>query len=88
MLAGGRGFGTEPPVTYTRSPEERFQTQLQQLQGMGFINASQNVRALLATGGMCRVQLNTCSVWIIAKRVESNVMDADRLRKMDSNYAQ
>ena len=27
MLAGGHGFGTEPPVTYTRSPEERFQTQ-------------------------------------------------------------
>jgi len=51
MLAGGRGYGTEPPVADTRSPEERFQTQLQQLQEMGFINASQNVRALLATGG-------------------------------------
>ncbi len=56
MLAGGSfggGIGTEPqsPVADTRSPEERFQTQLQQLQEMGFINASQNVRALLATGG-------------------------------------
>ncbi|KAI0937440.1 hypothetical protein AcV5_005349 [Taiwanofungus camphoratus] len=35
----------------TRPPEERFQVQLQQLQDMGFTNASQNVRALLATGG-------------------------------------
>lgn len=32
-----------------RPPEERFQVQLQQLQDMGFLNASQNVRALLAT---------------------------------------
>jgi ubiquilin len=56
MIAGGSfggGFGTEPqsPAADTRSPEERFQTQLQQLQEMGFTNASQNVRALLATGG-------------------------------------
>ncbi|KAF8652549.1 hypothetical protein AX16_004361 [Volvariella volvacea WC 439] len=48
------GFGL-PPVaptpSDTRPPEERFQVQLQQLQDMGFTNASQNVRALLATGG-------------------------------------
>jgi ubiquilin len=50
---GGPGFGMgSPPVsTDTRPPEERFQVQLQQLQEMGFFNASQNVRALLATGG-------------------------------------
>jgi len=35
----------------TRPPEERFAQQLEQLQSMGFTNASQNVRALLATGG-------------------------------------
>ncbi|KAF8802199.1 hypothetical protein BYT27DRAFT_7113133 [Phlegmacium glaucopus] len=50
---GGAGYGMgSPPVpSDTRPPEERFQVQLQQLQDMGFINASQNVRALLATGG-------------------------------------
>jgi len=53
--AGGPGFGSgaSPFGTPadTRPPEERFQVQLQQLQDMGFTNASQNVRALLATGG-------------------------------------
>ncbi|KAI0275459.1 hypothetical protein BC834DRAFT_50961 [Gloeopeniophorella convolvens] len=48
---GGTPFGGPPPPADTRSPEERFQVQLQQLQDMGFTNASQNVRALLATGG-------------------------------------
>lgn len=51
--AGGLGsYGSTPlPPSDTRPPEERFQVQLQQLQDMGFTNASQNVRALLATGG-------------------------------------
>jgi len=50
--AFGGGFGGAPAAPAdTRSPEERFQVQLQQLQDMGFTNASQNVRALLATGG-------------------------------------
>ncbi|KAM5538368.1 hypothetical protein V8D89_007970 [Ganoderma adspersum] len=51
--AGGlAGFGASPaPPADSRPPEERFQVQLQQLQDMGFTNASQNVRALLATGG-------------------------------------
>ncbi|KAG2746757.1 hypothetical protein P692DRAFT_20807703 [Suillus brevipes Sb2] len=52
---GGGGFGGfgAPPAAPadSRPPEERFQVQLQQLQDMGFTNASQNVRALLATGG-------------------------------------
>ncbi|KAI0728429.1 hypothetical protein C8Q72DRAFT_885417 [Fomitopsis betulina] len=53
---GGLGrlgaFGGAPAApTDTRPPEERFQVQLQQLQDMGFTNAQQNVRALLATGG-------------------------------------
>jgi len=47
---GGAG-ATSPPPADSRPPEERFQVQLQQLQDMGFTNASQNVRALLATGG-------------------------------------
>ena len=48
--AGGLGgYGAAP--SDTRPPEERFQVQLEQLRGMGFTNASQNVRALLATGG-------------------------------------
>jgi ubiquilin len=55
LLAGGGMFGGAPaaPATPadTRPPEERFQVQLQQLNDMGFTNASQNVRALLATGG-------------------------------------
>ncbi|KAH9029149.1 hypothetical protein EDB85DRAFT_2252707 [Lactarius pseudohatsudake] len=46
----GPGVGTSP-LPGGPPPEERFQVQLQQLQDMGFTNASQNVRALLATGG-------------------------------------
>ncbi|KAG8720368.1 hypothetical protein FRC09_009674 [Ceratobasidium sp. 395] len=46
------GFGAPPPPPADPRPvEERFQTQLQQLQDMGFTNAQQNVRALLACGG-------------------------------------
>lgn len=55
---GFGGFGGSPPPPAAsatpadaRPPEERFQVQLQQLQDMGFTSASQNVRALLATGG-------------------------------------
>ncbi|PPQ67902.1 hypothetical protein CVT24_003165 [Panaeolus cyanescens] len=48
---GGYGGGAPPQPADSRPPEERFQVQLQQLQDMGFTNASQNVRALLATGG-------------------------------------
>lgn len=32
-------------------PEERFATQLQQLQEMGFYDRAENIRALLATNG-------------------------------------
>ncbi|KAI0756050.1 hypothetical protein C8Q80DRAFT_1215162 [Daedaleopsis nitida] len=55
--AGAGGMPPPPPggwfdpAAITAPPEERFQVQLQQLQDMGFTNASQNVRALLATGG-------------------------------------
>ncbi|KAJ8473882.1 hypothetical protein ONZ45_g16134 [Pleurotus djamor] len=47
----GSLFGAPPAPADTRSPEERYQVQLQQLQEMGFSNATQNVRALLATAG-------------------------------------
>ncbi|KAJ2921852.1 hypothetical protein H1R20_g15249, partial [Candolleomyces eurysporus] len=51
-FGAGAGAGAAPAAPAdTRPPEERFQVQLQQLQDMGFTNASQNVRALLATGG-------------------------------------
>ncbi|KAI8640996.1 hypothetical protein BD408DRAFT_418904 [Parasitella parasitica] len=35
----------------TRSPEERFQVQLRQLNEMGFWDAAKNIRALTVTGG-------------------------------------
>jgi len=50
--AGATASGSQPaPVAAGPPPEERFQTQLQQLSDMGFTNARQNIRALLATGG-------------------------------------
>jgi len=52
--AGGAGASSGAPISPVASgppPEERFQTQLQQLSDMGFSNARQNIRALLATGG-------------------------------------
>ncbi|KAI8077915.1 uncharacterized protein B0P05DRAFT_491845 [Gilbertella persicaria] len=43
--------GSQTTPTDTRPPEERFQVQLQQLNEMGFWDASKNIRALTATGG-------------------------------------
>ena len=40
-----------PQVTSTEPPEVRFQTQLSQLNDMGFFDSDENIRALLATGG-------------------------------------
>lgn len=55
MLAGTAGLravpGSPPAQQDSRPPEERFQNELQTLSEMGFVNASVNVRALLATGG-------------------------------------
>jgi len=39
------------PTQPAEPPEVRFQVQLQQLQDMGFYDASSNINALLATGG-------------------------------------
>ncbi|CAG8588036.1 6935_t:CDS:2 [Funneliformis caledonium] len=44
-------WGLNPPSTPQQPPEERFQTQLQQLNEMGFWDAQKNIRALLASGG-------------------------------------
>ncbi|KAJ2726664.1 hypothetical protein GGI07_000387 [Coemansia sp. Benny D115] len=44
------GQAASPPINQA-PPEERFQTQLQQLNDMGFWNAAMNIRALTMTGG-------------------------------------
>ncbi|XP_013861228.1 ubiquilin-4 [Austrofundulus limnaeus] len=49
MFAGGGGVGGGSATTQT--PEVRFQTQLDQLNAMGFINREANLQALIATGG-------------------------------------
>ncbi|KAG6889255.1 hypothetical protein C0995_002468 [Termitomyces sp. Mi166 len=52
FLGGYGGVGAAPAQPAdSRPPEERFQVQLGQLNDMGFTNAAQNIRALLATGG-------------------------------------
>ncbi|GAA5938435.1 uncharacterized protein JCM15063_000734 [Sporobolomyces koalae] len=60
MFGGGAGFGAGGMGSFGNSgssstpqvpPEERFATQLEQMQAMGFTDASRNVRALLAAGG-------------------------------------
>ncbi|TNN34523.1 Ubiquilin-1 [Liparis tanakae] len=45
MFAGGR------PQSQSRTPEVRFQQQLDQLNTMGFIDRQANLQALIATGG-------------------------------------
>ncbi|CAH7673883.1 hypothetical protein BY996DRAFT_4584696 [Phakopsora pachyrhizi] len=51
-MMGGMGFPYgHQTSTDQRPPEERFEVQLGQLQAMGFSDARQNVRALLASGG-------------------------------------
>lgn len=50
LPAGGAATATATAAS-AEPPEVRYQVQLEQLQTMGFNNASQNVRALLATGG-------------------------------------
>ena len=47
----GNNYDALVSTAPTRHPEERYQVQLHQLQDMGFVNAHQNLRALLATGG-------------------------------------
>ncbi|KAG0359344.1 hypothetical protein BG005_000954 [Podila minutissima] len=59
MASVGSGTGLVQPQQQqqqqqqqsTQQPEQRFQVQLQQLNEMGFWDATKNVRALVATGG-------------------------------------
>jgi len=48
-MGGMGGFGAPQD---SRSPEERYETQLGQLRELGFTDARMNVRALIATGGV------------------------------------
>lgn len=52
MLGGqGGGFGGAPAANDSRPAEERYANELEQLRNMGFGNARDNVRAILAAGG-------------------------------------
>ncbi|KAN0059710.1 hypothetical protein ACQY0O_008282 [Thecaphora frezii] len=52
QLLGGLGGGAGAAVPRDiRPPEERFATQLEQMQAMGFYDGTANVRALLMSGG-------------------------------------
>ncbi|SPO38205.1 related to DSK2 - ubiquitin-like protein [Pseudozyma flocculosa] len=48
---GGAGGGAPAAPRDSRPPEERFATQLEQMQAMGFYDGTSNVRALLMAGG-------------------------------------
>ena len=48
---GGASARPAAPAADTRPPEERFATQLQQLEQMGFTNKQNNIAALTATNG-------------------------------------
>lgn len=48
---GGFGGGGAAASRDTRPPEERFSSQLEQMQAMGFYDGQANVRALLMSGG-------------------------------------
>lgn len=45
------GSFSAPPSAPSRSPEVRFESQLQQLEGMGFTDREANIRALIASNG-------------------------------------
>lgn len=45
------GSFSAPPAAPSRSPEVRFESQLQQLEGMGFTDREANIRALIASNG-------------------------------------
>lgn len=48
---GGAGGLPAAPATPSEPPETRFASQLQQLQDMGFYDKTENIQALLVTGG-------------------------------------
>lgn len=44
-------FGGQQSTTDTTPPEEKYKSQLEQLEAMGFTNKNVNLEALKATGG-------------------------------------
>lgn len=50
-FGGGGGASPAAPAGPQVSAEERYQSQLETLAGMGFVDAGRNVRALMASGG-------------------------------------
>lgn len=65
MLGGGGGaggFGSPPPVD-NRPPEERYSTQLRQLNEMGFYSFEQNIQALTRSGG----DVNGALEWLFSQ---------------------
>ena len=50
-LFGNGGFGSPPPPTDNRPPEERYAEQLRQLNDMGFYEFERNIEALRRAGG-------------------------------------
>ena len=51
LAAALAGSGNQAQSTDQRAPEERYATQLEQLQTMGFLDPRENLRALLMSGG-------------------------------------
>jgi ubiquilin len=49
--AGAGGASSPPPPADTRPPEERYESQLRQLNDMGFFDFDRNVEALRRSGG-------------------------------------
>ena len=49
--AGAGTGGQGGPPSDARPPEERFATQLEQLQTMGFVDGRRNLQALIVSGG-------------------------------------
>lgn len=50
-FGGARGASSPPPPADTRPPEERYESQLRQLNDMGFFDFDRNVEALRRSGG-------------------------------------
>lgn len=58
MMSGNQAATSQQPP-----PEVRYEQQLKQLQDMGFYDASQNIRALQATGG----NVNSAVEWLLTQ---------------------
>jgi len=61
--AGGFGAGSPPPPADNRPPEERYATQLRQLNEMGFFDFERNIQALSRSGG----DVNGALEWLFSQ---------------------